>query len=190
MVHLSRQAHQITTWRPTHASTLFDLWIPLTVDISIAPINMQPKRATAACFVTGTTALPAEVEAGVPALVAAPVTCTSGVSTYSIAIFHLLIIYIVVDLRDRSSRRFVWRYWLPYHRLPEEYQESSRFCPVWAIHCYISFRFSPLYSETFSTPSNPATADLTTLQNQLNDYLAVEAGVRVRNFYRIFSSFD
>jgi len=31
---------------------------------------------------------------------------------------------------------------------------------------------------TFTTPTNPATADLTTLQNQLNDYLALEAGVR------------
>ncbi len=31
---------------------------------------------------------------------------------------------------------------------------------------------------TFQTPSDPATADLGTLQNQLNDYLALEAGVR------------
>ncbi|KAF7339599.1 hypothetical protein MSAN_02174400 [Mycena sanguinolenta] len=31
---------------------------------------------------------------------------------------------------------------------------------------------------TFPTPTDPATADLTTLQNQLNDYLALEAGVR------------
>ncbi|KAJ7492770.1 hypothetical protein FB451DRAFT_1219523 [Mycena latifolia] len=31
---------------------------------------------------------------------------------------------------------------------------------------------------TFKTPTDPATADLTTLQNQLNDYLALEAGVR------------
>ncbi|KAF7310780.1 hypothetical protein HMN09_00621000 [Mycena chlorophos] len=31
---------------------------------------------------------------------------------------------------------------------------------------------------TFKTPSNPETADLDTLQNQLNDYLALEAGVR------------
>lgn len=35
------------------------------------------------------------------------------------------------------------------------------------------------YSETFKTPDDPATADLTKLQNQLNVYLAVEAGVRV-----------
>lgn len=33
---------------------------------------------------------------------------------------------------------------------------------------------------TFTTPTNPANADLAKLQNQLNDYLAVEAGVRVR----------
>ncbi|EIN12306.1 hypothetical protein PUNSTDRAFT_96969 [Punctularia strigosozonata HHB-11173 SS5] len=32
--------------------------------------------------------------------------------------------------------------------------------------------------QTFATPSDPATADLTTLQNQLNDYLALEAGTR------------
>jgi len=32
--------------------------------------------------------------------------------------------------------------------------------------------------KTFSTPDNPATADLTDLQNKLNVYLAVEAGVR------------
>jgi len=31
---------------------------------------------------------------------------------------------------------------------------------------------------TFRTPTDPATADLTTLQNQLNIYLAFEAGVR------------
>ncbi|KAJ6574957.1 hypothetical protein B0H19DRAFT_1126525 [Mycena capillaripes] len=31
---------------------------------------------------------------------------------------------------------------------------------------------------TFATPEDPATADLATLQNQLNDYLALEAGVR------------
>ncbi|KAJ7654977.1 hypothetical protein DFH06DRAFT_1201219 [Mycena polygramma] len=31
---------------------------------------------------------------------------------------------------------------------------------------------------TFQTPTDPATADLATLQNQLNDYLALEAGVR------------
>ncbi|KAJ7786151.1 hypothetical protein B0H16DRAFT_1489318 [Mycena metata] len=31
---------------------------------------------------------------------------------------------------------------------------------------------------TFQTPADPATADLATLQNQLNDYLALEAGVR------------
>ncbi|KAJ7706336.1 hypothetical protein B0H17DRAFT_1156649 [Mycena rosella] len=31
---------------------------------------------------------------------------------------------------------------------------------------------------TFKTPTDPATADLATLQNQLNDYLALEAGVR------------
>ncbi|KAF8213202.1 hypothetical protein K438DRAFT_1915374 [Mycena galopus ATCC 62051] len=31
---------------------------------------------------------------------------------------------------------------------------------------------------TFTTPTDPATADLPTLQNQLNDYLALEAGVR------------
>jgi len=31
---------------------------------------------------------------------------------------------------------------------------------------------------TFKTPTDPATADLTTLQNQLNTYLALEAGVR------------
>jgi hypothetical protein len=35
------------------------------------------------------------------------------------------------------------------------------------------------YSDTFTTPADPATADLTKLQNQLNVYLAVEAGVRV-----------
>ncbi|GLB42766.1 hypothetical protein LshimejAT787_1202150 [Lyophyllum shimeji] len=32
--------------------------------------------------------------------------------------------------------------------------------------------------KTFATPADPATADLTKLQNQLNVYLAVEAGVR------------
>ncbi|KAF9264217.1 hypothetical protein L218DRAFT_863489 [Marasmius fiardii PR-910] len=32
--------------------------------------------------------------------------------------------------------------------------------------------------QTFATPANPATADLQTLQNQLNVYLAVEAGAR------------
>ncbi|KIK58303.1 hypothetical protein GYMLUDRAFT_75054 [Collybiopsis luxurians FD-317 M1] len=32
--------------------------------------------------------------------------------------------------------------------------------------------------QTFTTPADPADADLTTLQNQLNDYLALEAGVR------------
>ncbi|KAE9403995.1 hypothetical protein BT96DRAFT_854173 [Gymnopus androsaceus JB14] len=32
--------------------------------------------------------------------------------------------------------------------------------------------------QTFTTPTDPAGADLTTLQNQLNDYLAFEAGVR------------
>ncbi|KAJ3844811.1 hypothetical protein F5878DRAFT_655527 [Lentinula raphanica] len=32
--------------------------------------------------------------------------------------------------------------------------------------------------QTFTTPEDPADADLTTLQNQLNDYLALEAGVR------------
>jgi hypothetical protein len=31
---------------------------------------------------------------------------------------------------------------------------------------------------TFTTPANPATGDATTLQNQLNDYLALEAGTR------------
>ncbi|KAJ7900187.1 hypothetical protein B0H14DRAFT_2672639 [Mycena olivaceomarginata] len=31
---------------------------------------------------------------------------------------------------------------------------------------------------TFKTPTDPATADLATLQNQLNDYLALEAGTR------------
>ncbi|KAL0579730.1 hypothetical protein V5O48_002294 [Marasmius crinis-equi] len=32
--------------------------------------------------------------------------------------------------------------------------------------------------QTFATPADPATADLALLQNQLNDYLAVEAGAR------------
>ncbi|KAF7320118.1 hypothetical protein MKEN_00796200 [Mycena kentingensis (nom. inval.)] len=32
--------------------------------------------------------------------------------------------------------------------------------------------------QTFTTPTDPATADLATLENQLNTYLAVEAGVR------------
>ncbi|KAB5591650.1 putative effector protein [Ceratobasidium theobromae] len=32
--------------------------------------------------------------------------------------------------------------------------------------------------DTFITPTDPATADLETLQNQLNTYLAMEAGVR------------
>ncbi|CAE6501218.1 unnamed protein product [Rhizoctonia solani] len=32
--------------------------------------------------------------------------------------------------------------------------------------------------DTFKTPTDPATADLATLQNQLNTYLAMEAGVR------------
>jgi hypothetical protein len=36
------------------------------------------------------------------------------------------------------------------------------------------------YSDAFKTPADPAMADLTTLQNQLNTYLAMEAGVRVR----------
>jgi len=34
--------------------------------------------------------------------------------------------------------------------------------------------------EAFATPANPSTADRATLQNQLNTYLAMEAGVRVR----------
>lgn len=36
------------------------------------------------------------------------------------------------------------------------------------------------HSTKFATPAKPATADLALLQNQLNTYLALEAGVRVR----------
>lgn len=39
------------------------------------------------------------------------------------------------------------------------------------------------FRATFTTPADPARADLTKLQNQLNVYLAVEAGVRVRAQY-------
>nr|GAT47825.1 predicted protein [Mycena chlorophos] len=52
----------------------------------------------------------------------------------------------------------------------------------------IDFQKSSL-SATFKTPSNPETADLDTLQNQLNDYLALEAGVRVSSLSPITTEF-
>jgi hypothetical protein len=44
-------------------------------------------------------------------------------------------------------------------------------------------------SDAFKTPTDPAAADLNTLQNQLNTYLAMEAGVRVSLYQRIHSAF-
>lgn len=49
-------------------------------NLPIAPLNpLFNRQTTAACFITGKTALPAEVASGVPALVKA-VTCTTGTS--------------------------------------------------------------------------------------------------------------
>ncbi|KAG9036700.1 hypothetical protein FS842_003426 [Serendipita sp. 407] len=106
-----------------------------SVGVLAAPIQFEAvvvdKRATA-CFLTGSTALPAEVEAGIPAL-AKSVTCDT--SKTSVAGVPLV---------------------------------SSG-----------GISFSTIdFQKTFATPTDPATADLNKLQNQLNDYLAVEAGLR------------
>ncbi|KAG8821519.1 hypothetical protein FRC18_011305 [Serendipita sp. 400] len=116
-----------------------------SVGVLAAPIQFEvvvDKRATA-CFLTGSTALPAEVEAGIPAL-AKSVTCDT--SKTSVAGVPLVssggISFSTIDFQKSSS--------------------------------------SPLgfALQAFATPTDPATADLNKLQNQLNDYLAVEAGLR------------
>ncbi|KAF8160407.1 hypothetical protein BJ912DRAFT_1008167 [Pholiota molesta] len=107
-----------------------------------APLDIHAKRQTTACFTPGTTALPAEVATGIPALVKA-VTCTTGSS--------------VTGVPDVASGGIDFK--------TIDFQTSTQ---------------SPLgfALKTFATPADPTTADLATLQNQLNDYLAVEAGVR------------
>ncbi|KAG8810331.1 hypothetical protein FRC17_002974 [Serendipita sp. 399] len=109
---------------------------------SYAPVHVEYKRATA-CFLTGTTALPAEVEAGIAAL-AKSVRCDTSKSSVA-----------GVPLVSSGGISFA----------TIDFQKSTK---------------SPLgfALQTFSTPADPATADLTKLQNQLNDYLAVEAGLR------------
>lgn len=101
------------------------------------------ERQAQACFLTGNTALPAEVEAGIPALAQA-VTCNPGAQS-------------VAGVPDVTSGGIRFS--------SIDFQDSDK---------------SPLgfALETFATPSDPAQADLTLLQNQLNDYLAVEAGLR------------
>ncbi|KAF9558777.1 hypothetical protein CPC08DRAFT_709362 [Agrocybe pediades] len=116
----------------------------LNAAVQAAPLNpVFKRRATpAACFLTGKTALPAEVANGIPALAKA-VTCKSGNS--------------VAGVPNVSSGGIDFK--------TIDFQQSTK---------------SPLgfALATFTTPANPANADLNKLQNQLNDYLAVEAGVR------------
>jgi hypothetical protein len=50
----------------------------MLIFVRIAPLALN-KRQTTACFLTGSTALPAEVASGIPAL-AKVVTCTGGTS--------------------------------------------------------------------------------------------------------------
>ncbi|CAK5280164.1 unnamed protein product, partial [Mycena citricolor] len=91
----------------------------------------------------GSTALPAEVATGVPALAKA-VTCNTKTQ-------------IVPGVPDVTSGGIALS--------TIDFQKSSK---------------SPLgfALATFTTPTNPAQADVATLQNQLNDYLALEAGIR------------
>jgi hypothetical protein len=86
-------------------------------------------------------------------------------------------------LGDWRSRCRIRGHRLQDDRLSDEHAESFGFRSV-------RLMFSPSslmlflnkaisQRKTFATPADPTTADLATLQNQLNDYLAVEAGVRV-----------
>ncbi|KAF5336617.1 hypothetical protein D9611_006672 [Ephemerocybe angulata] len=114
----------------------------LSLGALAAPHEEIAKRQTTACFLKGTTALPAEVADGVAALAKA-VTCSAGNSVTGVpAVSSGGIAFSSID-----------------------FQKSTK---------------SPLgfALETFKTPTNPSTANLATLQDQLNDYLAVEAGIR------------
>ncbi|KAJ3968935.1 hypothetical protein EV361DRAFT_382697 [Lentinula raphanica] len=140
-------------------------WIfQLLAALSMLPSGLSAPliRRANPCFVTGTVALPAEVSEGLPALEAAPVTCNTAVKLFKNYPFHDRVAHemqveVAPGVPDISSGG------IDYSTI--DFQKSS---------------LSPLgfALQTFTTPEDPADADLTTLQNQLNDYLALEAGVR------------
>lgn len=124
--------------------SIFTIIVALSAGLDVlgAPMPFDLMTRQNPCFVTGNTALPAEVSSGLSAL-AQSVTCDNGQS--------------VPGVPGVSSGGISFA--------SIDFQKSSK---------------SPLgfALETFATPADPATADLNKLQNQLNDYLAVEAGVR------------
>ncbi|EIM90266.1 uncharacterized protein STEHIDRAFT_74928 [Stereum hirsutum FP-91666 SS1] len=95
------------------------------------------------CFITGDTALPAEVADTVPAL-AKVITCDTSTE-------------VTTGVPDVISGGIAYS--------SIDFQQSD-LSPL-------SFALA-----TFTTPTDPAQGNLTALQDQLNDYLAVEAGVR------------
>ncbi|KAJ3994458.1 hypothetical protein F5050DRAFT_1904090 [Lentinula boryana] len=116
----------------------------------ISAFSMPLIKRANPCFVTGSVALPAEVSDVLPALEAAPVTCNTAVE-------------VAPGVPDISSGG------IDYSTI--DFQKSSLSPLGFALLCQN-------FSQLFATPEDPAGADLTTLQNQLNDYLALEAGVR------------
>ncbi|CCA74275.1 hypothetical protein PIIN_08228 [Serendipita indica DSM 11827] len=126
-------------------ASLYPLYLILVTLFAtgVASVPLAEKRAASACFLTGSTALPAEVESGIAAL-SKVVTCNTSKQSVS-----------GVPLVSSGGISFD----------TINFQKSTK---------------SPLgfALQTFTTPSDPATADLNKLQSQLNDYLAVEAGVR------------
>ncbi|KAF8910279.1 hypothetical protein CPB85DRAFT_1562212 [Mucidula mucida] len=111
--------------------------------LSISGVLAAPlKRQANPCFITGNTALPAEVADQLAGLSA--VTCDTSVE-------------VVPGVPDVTSGGISFS--------DIDFQQS-KLSPV-------GFAL-----QEFATPTDPATADLDTLQNQLNVYLAVEAGIR------------
>lgn len=89
--------------------------------------------------------------------------------------------------RTWRSRCYIRWYCIQHDRLPEVIRLAAWFRVVrfnsTAIDCLRDLYSSNHNRKTFATPEDPADADLTLLQNQLNTYLALEAGVRVRIYH-------
>ncbi len=153
--------------------------------LSISGVLAAPlKRQANPCFITGNTALPAEVADQLAGLSAVTCDTSVGICILLGALSHAN--SLIVNCRSKSYPVFLMSHLGAYRSAT--LTSSSQSCPLWDSRCPLFyFLCTPHFAnvdgrQEFATPTDPATADLDTLQNQLNVYLAVEAGIRVRTY--------
>ncbi|KAK7027355.1 hypothetical protein VNI00_015318 [Paramarasmius palmivorus] len=134
------------------------IFITLLGSAFAAPVARQ----TQPCFVTGSVALPAEVSKGLAAL--SSVTCDTSVRQPTLS--ELIYANLELSIVQREAVPGV----------PDVTSGGISYSSI----DFQKSNLSPVgfALQTFKTPADPASADLNLLQNQLNTYLAVEAGLR------------